>query len=61
MNLPNFGKIAKWFFCAWAAIMVLLQIANLAVNGASRETLVVVSELLIFAWFGIVFFLIKPL
>ena len=41
--------------------MMLLQLVNLIKNGASRETLTVVSELLIFTWFGFVYLFRRPL
>lgn len=41
--------------------MLLLQTANLVMNGVDRSTLVIASELLIFLWFGIVYFFRRPL
>ena len=58
--MRKFVKILSWFFVLWAAAMVLLQAASLLINGASRETLTVVSELLVFAWFGLIYFFRRP-
>ena len=55
------GKVLKWVFWIWTIVMVLLQFANLFINGVNRGTLAVVSEMLIFAWFGFVYFLRNPL
>jgi hypothetical protein len=49
----NFVSI---LFFVLVALMLILQLFNLAINGISRETLIVVSEILSFLFFGVVFF-----
>ena len=44
-------KIIKWIFIILAVFMALIQIINLGKEGINRDTLVVVSELLLVIWF----------
>ncbi len=54
-------RVLKWIFWIWVVLMLLLQIANLFMNGVNRGTLIIFSEFLIFVWFGFIYFLRKPL
>lgn len=55
------GLVFRLIFWMLAVFMVCVQIAALATEGFTRETLVVVSELLILMWFVLVYLLRKPL
>jgi hypothetical protein len=55
------NRFVKYAFYVLAAAFFLLQVVNLIKNGPSRDTLVVISELLLVVWLGIIFVLQLPL
>ncbi|MEK7208988.1 MAG: hypothetical protein AAB677_01865 [Patescibacteria group bacterium] len=59
--MKKFIRVLGWVFWLWVLAMVLLQAASLFINGASRETLTVISELLIFVWLGLIYLFRRPL
>jgi len=56
-----FKKIISWVFIILAALMYIVQVIAFFLEGSSRETLVVVSEAMLAAWFLITYYLRKPI
>jgi len=54
-------KILWIIFIILAVVFALLQIVALAKEGVSRQTLVIVSEILLVVWFIFVYLLRKPI
>lgn len=61
LTLNHAQKIAKILFWLVVAFLLLIQLISLFNEGANTSTLVVVSEILVFAFLGFVYLLRAPL